>query len=94
MPAAPDEPKIRGANRSTKVTGKLKVLPEQPEPEPVPAKRELLRPPRTSKDQEEGTATTGESDEDENETEETEDVDVRPARRAPWRRTVLTLVPA
>ncbi|THU81579.1 DUF155-domain-containing protein [Dendrothele bispora CBS 962.96] len=32
MPEQPPEPKTRGANRSTKVAGKLKVLPEQPDP--------------------------------------------------------------
>ncbi|KAK7439302.1 sporulation protein rmd1 [Stygiomarasmius scandens] len=32
LPEESAEPKTRGANRSTKVAGKLKVLPEQPEP--------------------------------------------------------------
>ncbi|KAI0317956.1 hypothetical protein OF83DRAFT_1163675 [Amylostereum chailletii] len=67
----PDEPKTRGANRSTKVAGKLKVLPEQPEPELVPAKRVLLAPP---KDKGEGSSTTDE--EDAVDEDETEDVDV------------------
>ncbi|KAI0030355.1 hypothetical protein K488DRAFT_10351, partial [Vararia minispora EC-137] len=67
----PEEPKARGANRSTKVAGKLKVLPEQPEPEVVPAKRALLAP---SKDKGEGSTTTDEEDGDE---EETEDVEAR-----------------
>ncbi|KAI0042343.1 DUF155-domain-containing protein [Auriscalpium vulgare] len=61
--AVPDELKPRGANRTTKVAGKLKVLPEQPEPEldPVPVKRVLLRP---AKDKGDGSGTTGESDDD------------------------------
>ena len=65
-----DDTKTRGANRSTKVAGKLKVLPEHPEPAPVPtAKRELLAP---SKDK--GTAST-EGSASTDEEEETEDAD-------------------
>ena len=72
-----DETKHRGANRSTKVAGKLKVLPEQPEPEPVSVKREMLVPPRIKKDREDGSASTAESDDDEgDDEEETEDVEV------------------
>ncbi|KAI0065246.1 DUF155-domain-containing protein [Artomyces pyxidatus] len=69
--APPDieEPKARGAKRSTKVAGKLKVLPEQPEPEPVPAKRVLLGPARDKGD---GSATTGDSDDDEGADEDDE----------------------
>lgn len=73
-----DEPKVRGANRSTKVTGKLKVLPEQPEPEPVIPRRTLLKPPKATSDAAEGSAATGDSDEDEGDDEdETDDVEVR-----------------
>jgi hypothetical protein len=67
------EPKTRGANRSTKVAGKLKVLPEQPEP--VTARVDLPAPP---KDHDENVGTTGDSDEadvDDDE-EEPEDVEV------------------
>jgi hypothetical protein len=67
---APEEPKARGANRSTKVAGKLKVLPEQPEPELVPAKRTLLAPLRDK-----GESST--TDEEEGDDDETEDVEVR-----------------
>ncbi|VDC07487.1 unnamed protein product [Peniophora sp. CBMAI 1063] len=65
-----DDTKARGANRSTKVAGKLKVLPEHPEPAPVPtAKRELLAP---AKDK--GAAST-EGSASTDEEEETEDAD-------------------
>lgn len=66
------EPKARGANRSTKVAGKLKVLPEQPEP--VTAK--VVGIPSSLKDQE---GTTGDSDEgdiDDDDQDEPEDVEV------------------
>jgi hypothetical protein len=63
------EPKIRGANRSTKVAGKLKVLPEQPEL--VTAKAgELPGPP---KDVDENVATTGDSDEGDIDDDEDDD---------------------
>lgn len=63
------EHKARGANRSTKVAGKLKVLPEQPDPP-------LGRNP--SKERDESAGTTGDSEEgdiDEND-DEVEDVEV------------------
>ncbi|KAF8218513.1 DUF155-domain-containing protein [Tricholoma matsutake] len=63
----PSETKTRGANRSTKVAGKLKVLPEQPELPGLQKERE-------------GSGTTGDSDDgdvDEAEDEEQEDVEVR-----------------
>ena len=74
------EPKARGANRSTKVAGKLKVLPEQPE---LAIPKDNLRheptvsaPPR--RDEGEGSATAGDSeDEDADEEIDTEDVEVR-----------------
>jgi hypothetical protein len=65
--------------RSTKVSGKLKVLPEQPEPGPVPTKRALLAPVQGG----EGSNATGDSDDDDGDgdggpdEDETEDVDVR-----------------
>ncbi|KAH9926750.1 uncharacterized protein B0H18DRAFT_1118819 [Fomitopsis serialis] len=57
--AAP-EAKARGANRSTKVAGKLKVLPDQPEPV-LPAKKESEE--------------EADSDEDGDDEEEPEDVE-------------------
>lgn len=78
VPAAPEGPKARGANRSTKVAGKLKVLPDQPEPI-IPQDR--LEPPARAppkRDETEGSATNGDSDEDEGDDEiDTEDVEVR-----------------
>jgi hypothetical protein len=75
--APPDDTKPRRANRSTKLSGKLKVLPEQPEPGPVPTKRALLAPAQGG----EGSAATGDSDDDDGDggpdEDETEDVDVR-----------------
>lgn len=52
------ETKPRGANRSTKVAGKLKVLPEQPEPATSKPAR-LQGPPR---DQDDNVGTTGDSE--------------------------------
>jgi len=56
--------KPRGANRSTKVAGKLKVLPEQPETLPVlgPEKRPVQRD-RPFRDHAGSSGTTGDSDE-------------------------------
>jgi uncharacterized Rmd1/YagE family protein len=51
--------KPRGANRSTKVAGKLKVLPEQPEDLPVLPSKPFNKPPR---DHAESAGTTGDSD--------------------------------
>ncbi|KAG6916420.1 hypothetical protein DXG01_006824 [Tephrocybe rancida] len=65
------EPKIRGANRSTKATGKLKVLPEQPEPPSLRGD--------SPKEREENAGTGGDSDDgdvDENSEEEQEDIEV------------------
>ncbi|KAI0293973.1 hypothetical protein BC826DRAFT_1091733 [Russula brevipes] len=73
----PDDSIPRRANRSTKVSGKLKVLPEQPDPGPVPTKRALLAPAQTG----EGSNATGDSDDDDGDgdggpdEDETEDVD-------------------
>ncbi|KAI9432982.1 DUF155-domain-containing protein [Lactarius indigo] len=72
---SPDDTKPRRANRSTKVSGKLKVLPEQPEPGPVPTKRALLAPAQGG----EGSGATADSDDDDGDggpdEDETEDVD-------------------
>ncbi|KAI6099480.1 hypothetical protein EDD16DRAFT_501775 [Pisolithus croceorrhizus] len=70
------EPKTRGANRSTKVAGKLKVLPDQPTtptptPTPKQAKVELVVP----KVVEEGPSTAGDTDEGNEEEEEEEEID-------------------
>lgn len=68
------ETKPRGANRSTKVAGKLKVLPEQPDP--APRNLDLPGPPKSGDkggNVSGGGATTGDSDEgdiDEDEEEE------------------------
>ena len=60
--AAP-EAKARGANRSTKVAGKLKVLPDQPEPV-LPAKKvDVPAPPKADTVAEESEE-EAESDED------------------------------
>jgi hypothetical protein len=71
--SASPELKARGANRSTKVAGKLKVLPEQPEP--ATAKVDEL----PAKPLDENVATTGDSDEgdiDDDDQEESEYVEV------------------
>ena len=54
--------KPRGANRSTKVAGKLKVLPEQPETLPLPGEKVSL--PRIQKLRENAgsSGTTGDSE--------------------------------
>lgn len=73
----PPEPKPRGANRSTKVAGKLKVLPEQPEVPDLAGKKGLTQPAGPSKEHEGSVGTTGSSDEgDVDEDEEQEDVEV------------------
>ncbi|TCD67799.1 hypothetical protein EIP91_011927 [Steccherinum ochraceum] len=74
--AAPPDQKARGANRSTKVAGKLKVLPDQPEPYVVDKTPTLAPPPKVN-ELGEGSGATGESEEDEADDEEdTEDVEV------------------
>lgn len=65
--AAQAEPKIRGANRSTKTAGKLKVLPDQPTT-PGPATRLAPEP-------DEGVNATGDTDEGDDEEEEDDDED-------------------
>ncbi|KAL5476810.1 RMD1 [Sanghuangporus weigelae] len=75
-PAASSEPKPRGANRSTKVAGKLQVLPEQPD---VPTQSQILpepskpKPPRVAEPPvvpEPTSGSTAESDEDADDEEE------------------------
>ena len=68
------EPKFRGANRSTKIAGKLKVLPDQPTTQaPEPTKqRNVERPPS---EVEEGPSTTVETDDGDDEEEEEMDED-------------------
>ncbi|KAE9391104.1 DUF155-domain-containing protein [Gymnopus androsaceus JB14] len=77
------EPKIRGANRSTKVAGKLKVLPEQPEPTSLDVRRSGRGKLDAFETLEGSTATagtTGDSDEgdidDDSTDEPVEDVEV------------------
>ncbi|KAI0084717.1 hypothetical protein BDY19DRAFT_997450 [Irpex rosettiformis] len=73
----PAEPKARGANRSTKVAGKLKVLPEQPEPV-VPKDR--LEPQPEGPPRRDGGEGTGEDSEEDaaDDEDDTEDVEVSP----------------
>lgn len=82
---ASTEPKTRGANRSTKAAGKLKVLPEQPD---LPTLRGESPNP---KEREESTGTGGDSDDgdvDENE----EDVEVRVLILRVTRRYLITFM--
>ena len=85
-PAPATDQKPRGANRSTKVAGKLQVLPEQPD---VPTQSQILpepskpKPPRTVEVPpvvEVTSGSTAESDEDaddeEEEIEEEQDAEV------------------
>lgn len=69
------EHKARGANRSTKVAGKLKVLPEQPEPILDISPRERRTGP--PKPYEEVNSGDSEDGDDENGDEEPEDIEVR-----------------
>ncbi|KAF8157014.1 cytoplasmic protein [Crassisporium funariophilum] len=54
--------KPRGANRSTKVAGKLKVLPEQPEHLPILGAKTPVLHGKTPKDYSDDVGTTGDSD--------------------------------
>ncbi|KAI0071273.1 DUF155-domain-containing protein [Panus rudis PR-1116 ss-1] len=67
-----NEPKARGANRSTKVAGKLKVLPDQPQaPAPQDKQVEPPPPPKVREEGEgDGSGTAGDSDDDEADNEE------------------------
>jgi hypothetical protein len=72
-PATGSTSQIRDAKRSTKVAGKLKVLPEQPEPKPVDDAAFRISAQKTSPGK------TGESDDgdiDEEEEEEEPEVEV------------------
>jgi len=71
------EPKTRGANRSTKVAGKLKVLPDQPTTQapvsmPISKQSKVERPPS---EVEEGPSTTVETDDGDDEEEDEIDDD-------------------
>jgi len=79
--SALSESKPRGANRSTKVAGKLKVLPEQPDPLPNTQRLQIPGPPR---DYEEGTGTTGDSEDGDDENEGGVDVEVCAGTYALW----------
>ena len=73
-------PKARGANRSTKIAGKLKVLPDQPEPVVPLDKEEPPPPPKRTPGQ--ASVIVEDSDEDEGDdeattTEDTEEIEVR-----------------
>ncbi|KLO20029.1 DUF155-domain-containing protein [Schizopora paradoxa] len=74
--AAQVDQKARGANRSTKVAGKLKVLPDQPD---VPTQSQILsEPPKPAPPPTTSTGTPGSDDEDaedEDEPEEPEEQD-------------------
>ncbi|KAF8345365.1 hypothetical protein F5887DRAFT_966444 [Amanita rubescens] len=78
-PSAQTELKTRGANRSTKVAGKLKVLPEQPDnlpgfrPQAVTLQTE---PIRDHIDNVEATGDSDEADIDEDEDEQDEEIEV------------------
>jgi hypothetical protein len=78
-PSAQTELKARGANRSTKVAGKLKVLPEQPDnlpgfrPQAVTLQTE---PIRDHIDNVEATGDSDEADIDEDEDEQDEEIEV------------------
>ncbi|KAI6139624.1 hypothetical protein EDD17DRAFT_342872 [Pisolithus thermaeus] len=70
------EPKTRGANRSTKVAGKLKVLPDQPTtPTPTPTPKQAKAERVVPKVVEEGPSTAGDTDEGNEEEEEEEEID-------------------
>jgi hypothetical protein len=73
--------KPRGANRSTKVAGKLKVLPEQPEHLPVLSAKTSTPAPlyKPQKDHAESNGITGDSDDgdvEENDEDQEYDVEV------------------
>lgn len=61
------EPKPRGPNRTTKTAGKLKVLPEQPEPSTTP------KPPRVARDFTASQSRTESSESEEEGDDEAED---------------------
>lgn len=78
----PAESKPRGANRSTKVAGKLKVLPEQPEDLGIIGGKSPARIFKPPKDYPESSGITGDSDDgdvEENDDSQETDVEVRGA---------------
>ncbi|KAF8970219.1 hypothetical protein BDZ97DRAFT_1792500 [Flammula alnicola] len=78
-PKSSSESKPRGANRSTKVAGKLKVLPEQPEDLPILGGKSPARIFKPPKDHAESAGTTGDSDDgdiEENDGSQEYDVEV------------------
>lgn len=77
-PTPTSEIKARGANRSTKVAGKLKVLPEQPEPEVLLPPTRLVVPPKR-RVVEDATGATGDSeDADADEEDDEEELEEEP----------------
>ncbi|KAF9523251.1 hypothetical protein CPB83DRAFT_799500 [Crepidotus variabilis] len=71
--------KPRGANRSTKLAGKLKVLPEQPETLPVLGPKPPIRREKVVRDYAGSSGTTGDSDEgdiEENDESQEDEVEV------------------
>ncbi len=77
----PADTKPRGANRSTKVAGKLKVLPEQPEDLQIGGKSpaHIFKPP---KDHTESAGNTGDSDDgDVEENDDSQEYDVEVCHR-------------
>jgi hypothetical protein len=76
-PSVQAEPKARGANRSTKVAGKLKVLPEQPDNLPsFRSEGVTLRTPPSKVDSVEVTGDSDEADIDEDEDEQEDEIEV------------------
>ena len=69
--------KPRGANRSTKVAGKLKVLPEQPENLPILGAKTLITKPTNDY---ESVGTTGDSEDGDIEESEESQGDVEVCR--------------
>lgn len=81
--AAQADQKARGANRSTKVAGKLKVLPDQPD---VPSQSQiLLEPPKPPPPPTTSAGSPGSDDEDAEDEDEPEEPDEQDAevRRTP-----------
>ncbi|KAM6492419.1 putative ACR, YagE family COG1723 domain containing protein [Amanita muscaria] len=78
IPSAQIEPKARGANRSTKVAGKLKVLPEQPDNLPGLRGQGVLRtePLKEQYDSVENAGDSDEADIDEDDDEPEEEIEV------------------
>lgn len=78
-PPVQAEPKARGANRSTKVAGKLKVLPEQPDNLPSFRSEGVALRTKPIKDHLDNVEATGDSDEadiDEDDDEQEDEIEV------------------